>query len=111
MALLEVLAALAILGSAGLALVALVDSEVRAVTLDARRERELDGEERLLLAHTLLNRTDLDRRIGSREAGDYLVAISRPERTLYRIAVSPGARPDVEDLVTVVFRPDTAHAP
>lgn len=109
-ALLEVLAAVAILGVAGLGFVDLVAAGTRAVSAARARERELADEDRLLTAYTLLARPDLDRRIGERHVGPYLVTVARPERTLYRIAL---ARDDavVEDLVTVVYRPEPARAP
>jgi type II secretory pathway component PulJ len=109
-ALLEVLAAVAILSVAGLGFVDLVAAGTRAVSLARARERELADEDRLLTAYTLLARTDLDRRIGERHVGPYLLTVARPERTLYRIAL---ARADagVEDLVTVVYRPEPARAP
>jgi hypothetical protein len=89
----------------------LVDAGTRAVTQARERERELADEDRLLSAYTLLARPDLDRRLGIRDVGPYLVKVQRPEPTLYRVALSRGQAPDVEDLVTVVFRQEPAHAP
>lgn len=110
MALLEVLAATVILSVAGLALVQLVSGATQALGAAAARERELADEERLLAAHTLLGREDLVRRIGVQETGPYSVSVQRPEPALYRIAIDRVAAPDVEDLVTVVYRPDPADA-
>ncbi len=103
-ALLEVLAAVAILGVAGLALVELVAGGTRAVAVARERERELADEERLLTAWSLLKREELDQRIGDRLVGPYLVRVQRPERGLYRLAVERQAAPGVEELVTVVYR-------
>jgi type II secretory pathway component PulJ len=105
-ALLEVLAAILILAVAGLGFVELVSAGTRAVTTARARERELADEERLLAAYTLLTRSDLDRRMGRREVGPYLADVQRPERTLYRIALLRQDAPEVEDLVTVVYRPE-----
>jgi Tfp pilus assembly protein PilX len=103
-ALLEVLAAIVILTIAGLSLVSLV-AQATASTVTARdRETEQADEERLLAAETLLTRADLDLRLGERSVGPYVVTVARPERMLYRVAVSRATAPDVEDLVTVVFR-------
>lgn len=110
-ALLEVLAALLILSLAGLRLLELVTVGTRAVALSRVRERELADEERLLAAYTLLARGDLDRRIGLRTVGPYLADVQRPERTLYRIALARQVAPDVEDLVTIVYRPEPPRAP
>ncbi len=102
--LLEVLAAIVILSTAGIAMVTLAGAGVRAEQ-DARdREQVLANEERVLAAHTLLNRSELDQRIGRRRIGEFIVDIQRPERTLYRIALLQGESPQVEDLVTVVYR-------
>jgi hypothetical protein len=103
-ALLEVLIALAILGTVGLALVSL-ESAALAAERDARAlERTLAAEERVLAALTLLKRGEFDRRLGRHALGEFLVYIERPEQTLYRIAVGPADAPQVEDLVTVVYR-------
>ena len=108
-ALLEVIAAVAILGIAGLGLVELVTAGTRAVAEGRARERELADEERLLAAYTLLARPDLDRRLGSREVGPYVVTVQRPERTLYRIAIGRVTAPAVEDVVTVVYRAEAVY--
>jgi Tfp pilus assembly protein PilV len=110
-ALLEVLAALMILGVASLSLIDLLSAGTRAVVAARSRERELADEERLLAAYTLLARTDLDRRIGARDVGPYHVDVQRPEPTLYRIALSRTEAVDLEDLVTVVYRAEPTRAP
>ncbi|HJS43591.1 MAG TPA: hypothetical protein VJ755_08975 [Gemmatimonadales bacterium] len=103
-ALLEVLTALAILATAGIALVELVGAGLRGER-DARlRESTLATEERLLAALTLLRRNELDQRIGRRVVGEFIVDVQRPEKTLYRIALLQRESPQVEDLVTVVYR-------
>ena len=103
-ALLEVLAAVAILGVAGLALVELVAGGTRAVGVAQDREREMADEERLLTAWSLLKREELDQRIGDRAVGPYVMRVQRPERGLYRLAVERSVAPGVEELVTVVWR-------
>jgi hypothetical protein len=102
--LLEVLAALVILGTAGIALVELVGAGLSGERIARERERTLANEERLLAALTLLRRNELDQRIGRRQIGEFLVDIQRPARTLYRIALLHQQSPQVEDLVTVVYR-------
>ena len=102
--LLEVLVALVVLTIAGIALMENVGAGLRAER-DARdRETRLATEERLLAALTLLRRTDLDQRIGRRQIGEFVVDVQRPEGTLYRIAILQNQSPQVEDLVTVVYR-------
>ena len=65
----------------------------------------------MLAAMTLLKREELDRRLGRHPVGEFLVDVQRPERTLYRIAIGPADAPQVEDLVTVVYRAELTHAP
>lgn len=103
-ALLEVLAAVLILGVAGLALVEVVAGGARAVGVARDRESELADEERLLTAWSLLKREELDQRIGDRVVGPYLMRVQRPERGLYRLAVERSVAPGVEELATVVWR-------
>ena len=109
-ALLEVLAAVLILSVVGLSLVALVSAATQATATARAREAELADEERLLSGLTLLARADLDRRLGSRGTGPYVVTVQRPERTLYRIAIERGEAREVEDLVTVVYRAEPTNA-
>ena len=107
-ALLEVLVALVILATAGIAMMELVGSGIRAER-DARgREATLATEGRLLAALTLLRRHELDQRIGRRLIGEFVVDIQRPEPNLYRIAMLQQQSPQVEDLVTVVYRREEA---
>jgi len=108
-ALLEALVALVILATASIALVELVGAGLRSERDARERERTLAAEERVLAAMTLLKREDYDRRLGRRQVGEFFVAVQRPERTLYRIAIGETRAPHVEDLVTVVYRPDVAH--
>jgi type II secretory pathway component PulJ len=110
-ALLEVLVAVVILGTAATGLVALVAAGTQGMIAGQGRERRLTDEERLLAAYTLLARNDLDRRLGTRPVGAYLVEVQRPERTLYRIAIGHEQSPQVEDLVTVVYRVEPNAAP
>lgn len=105
-ALLEVLAALVILSIAGLALVELVTGGTRALAEVLAREAEVADQDRLLTANSLLTREELSQRLGRHEVGRYVVEIQRPERTLYRISIARLAAPGVEDLVTVVHRPE-----
>jgi hypothetical protein len=105
-ALLEVLAAVVIIGVAGLALIELVGEGTRAVVEARVREHELTDQDRLLTAYSLLRRTDLDQRLGRRDVGDYFVEVQRPERTLYRVSLGRRTAPQTEDLVTVVYRPE-----
>ncbi len=110
-ALLEVLIALVILATAGVSLVGLLGAGLRGEQDARERERTLANEDRLLAGLTLLKRADLDRRIGRHEVGEFVVDVQRPERTLYRIAIAQTSSPQVEDLVTVMYRREQANGP
>ena len=110
-ALLETLVALAIVAGAGLVLLDLVTGGLRAERDARERERVLAVEQRVLTALTLLKRDELDRRLGRYPIGELVAGIERPERALYRIAVSQAQSPHVEDLVTVVYRRELRNGP
>jgi hypothetical protein len=106
-ALLETLVALLVLALAGGGLVARVNATLREEAALRTRERTAAAADRVLTATTLLTRAELDRRLGARQVGEFLVEVQRPTLTLYRIAVAEAAFPAVEILVTVVHRPDS----
>jgi type II secretory pathway component PulJ len=110
-ALLEVLVALVILSTAGVALVELVGAGLQSERDARSREGTMVTEERLIVAMTLLKREDLDRRLGRHPVGEFFLHVERPERTLYRIALAEVRAPEMEDLVTVLYRPERPGAP
>jgi type II secretory pathway pseudopilin PulG len=103
--LLEALVALAILGTAGVALVGLGRAAVEAQRRAAETEVTLAAADRLLTATTLLRRQELDQRLGDHAVGEFVVHIQRPEPALYRLAIAEVNAPETEMLVTVVYRP------
>ena len=105
-ALLEVLVALAILGGAGAALVGALAAGLRSEHDLREREMAVATADRVLTATVLLSRTDLDRRIGRHPVGELVVEIQRPEPVLYRIGIHDARKPELETLVTVVYRPE-----
>ena len=109
--LLEVLVALLILSMAGMAAVQLVAAGLNSEFDSRRREQVLATEERVLAAATLLTQSELDQRIGRHSVGELLIDVQRPERGLYRIAVVQREWPEIEDLVTVTYRPEVPRAP
>lgn len=116
-ALLEVLVAVAILATAGASTIGLLGELTRHLHLAIEREREVMEATRVLTATTLLDRDDLDRRLGDRTVAGFTVNVQRPERALYRIAVRiPPAGDSAfavspELLVTVVHRPVEEGSP
>jgi prepilin-type N-terminal cleavage/methylation domain-containing protein len=104
MTLIEVLAALAILGMSGLALVGALGAALRVERYAEVEERLTNAADRLLAATSLLGWPDLDRRLGEQRVGEFLLRVQRPEPTLYRIAIGERTTPGVELLVTVLYR-------
>jgi len=109
--LLEVLVALAVLAAGGLALAGAVSAGLRSEADARTRERTLATEERVLAAVSLLGRGDLDQRLGRHAVGEFAIDVERPEPTLYRIALADTIAPEVDALVTVVYRPESMNAP
>ena len=104
-ALVEALTAMVILSAVGLSAVSLSHAAL-ARHADAReREREVVRAERVLATMSLLEKGDLDIRLGERSVAGFVVAVQRPEPALYRIAVRRPPR-SAELLVTVVYRPE-----
>ena len=102
--LLEVVVALVILVTAGVALVETASHAVRAAGRLAEVERTLVDQDRLLTAYSLLDRRDLERRVGWRIVGPYAVTVRRHGFELFGVAVGrPDAAPDLE---TVLYRPE-----
>jgi prepilin-type N-terminal cleavage/methylation domain-containing protein len=106
MTLLEVMVALAILGGAGSALIAALAGGMRSEGDMRNREESVMAGDRVLAAMALLSRADLDRRLGRHVVGAFVVEVQRPDPALYRIGIADSLRPDVESLVTVVYRPE-----
>jgi Tfp pilus assembly protein PilV len=104
--LLEVLVALTLLLLAGVSVVTLVSDALRSESALRDRERETQELDRVMTAMTLLQRADLDRRLGRHPVGPFAVDVQRPEQSLYRIAVTSAAGGAARTLVTVVYRRD-----
>lgn len=102
-ALLEVLIALTIFSIAGLTAIEQLDQLAQTETQSETRERRLADADRLMTAISLLTREDLDRRLGRREVGPWLVEVQRPRLTLYRVEIGDGGTPD---LTTLLYRPE-----
>ena len=105
--LLEALIALALLGTAALALLSLSASDTRAVTRLIERSKEMNAASRFLDAVALWPREELDRRFGTRAQGAYLLRILRPSHNIYTLELldKNSERPV---LSTAVFRPDAS---
>jgi type II secretory pathway component PulJ len=102
--LLDALVALAILACGLVALVTLGVSALAEVTRARASAAEMERAHHLMGTLTLLSRAEFDQRLGHHDAGDFTIAISRPEVGAYRIAVAPAEAPERDLLVTVVPR-------
>ena len=109
MTLLEVLVALAILGSAGLATVMLGAESSRAVRAAREADRSLREASAFFDAVALWPREDLDRHLGARPQGPWRMRVDRPAPTLYvvTLADSSSGRTILE---TSLFRPEPRRA-
>jgi len=103
-ALLEAVVGLAILSVAGAAVIGLVAGGLASESRAAVRERMLEEAERLLAGTVLLDRGDLDRRLGAQVIGAFAVVVTRPEPTLYRLSIAAAEHPESELLTTIVYR-------
>jgi prepilin-type N-terminal cleavage/methylation domain-containing protein len=106
-ALLEVLAALAILGIAGSGLTAFAIDVGGAVHRARAEDERMRSTSAFLDKIALWERDDLDRHLGDHRQGDWRLSIARPSATLYvvRLADSSGTR---TLLSTALYRRDAS---
>jgi type II secretory pathway pseudopilin PulG len=109
-ALLEAIVALTILAVAGTAAVVMAGESARAVTRAREAETAVREAGALLEAVALWTREDLDRRLGDRPQGRWVMRVDRPTRDLYLVALRDSAS-DAVVLRTSLFRPEAADAP
>lgn len=109
--LLECLVALTMVALFGLPALSLSRAMISALTDAAHEERLASRADRTLAVVALLKRKELDQRLGRHQLGGFTVNVQRPEVGLYRIALADTTAPDVELLVTVVYRPAESAPP
>jgi type II secretory pathway pseudopilin PulG len=107
--LLEVIVALALLASAGLAAVSMAAEAAEAVSRAREAEVRTAEASRFMDAVSLWTRADLDRRLGERRQGPFILRLDRPDPELYTTALADSASGRVL-LATSLFRRDTADA-
>ena len=105
--LLEVLAALTIFAFSAASALAMLSQLSETAHRAHALERTVADQDRFMAAYGLLTRDDLDRRLGARSVGPYVVEVQRPTVTLYRVTVgdSTGA-----ELATLLYRPEARDA-
>lgn len=106
--LLEVVIALAVLAVAGIAAVGMAAEAAGAVARARASEGRLRSASHFMEAVALWPREDLDRRLGARRQGPFVLTLGRPDPELYTavLADSAGGRVLIS---TSLFRRDT-HA-
>ena len=103
-ALLEVIVAIAILATAGVAALSMAAATTRAVSNARDADRELRDASAFLEAVSLWTRTDLDQRLGDRSQGPWILRIDRPANELYVVTLSDTLSGETL-LSTSLFRP------
>jgi type II secretory pathway component PulJ len=103
-ALLEVLLALMILSTVGVALVVLVADALEGMRWAGEREGRYAEANAVLTRLALRDRQGLDLRLGRRAEGAFVTDVQRPRPMLYRLAVLDSSPPNEQLLVTVVRR-------
>jgi type II secretory pathway pseudopilin PulG len=110
MTLLEVLIALAIMGTAGLAVVGLASQSWQVVRTSDEADRSLAEASAFFEAVVLWPREDLDQRLGDRVQHPWRLRIDRPVPALYVATLTDSSGSDTL-LVTSLFRPEPRRAP
>lgn len=101
--LLEVIVALAILGSAGIGLALHTRQSLLATELAQRAEQRVTEASTFLTAVSLWPIEDLDRHLGNRPNGRWRLAVLRPSPELYEVSVNDSAT-DAPIVHTALYR-------
>lgn len=107
-ALLEALVALVILTTAGATAVTMAAEAAHDVQRARRAESEMRAANAFFDAVSLWSRDDLDRHLGNRPQGAWLMRVDRPAPTLY-VATLTDTASHIELLRTSLFRPEAPH--
>ncbi|HEX2780181.1 MAG TPA: hypothetical protein VHM30_11825 [Gemmatimonadaceae bacterium] len=106
--LLETIVALAILVTAGAAIVAMLAQSLHTVETVRRADREMREASAYLDVVALWPREDLDRHLGERDQGPWRMRVDRPAPTLYVLVLSDSSGKR-ELLRSMLYRPRGAH--
>lgn len=101
--LLEVLCALTLLVSAGVALVRVAAACVQAIALAGALEYQREQQARLLVAHDLMTAEELADRAGLRLLGDLAVEVSPMASGLFRVTISSRRRDGPSPLTSILY--------
>ena len=103
--LLESLLAMAIVGIMCLGLLSVFREAAHSLTLLNDRQRQLRDADRFFTAVALWTRVDLERRLGSRQQGPYVLTISGTTPVLFDVELAD-ARTRATLLTTTLYRPE-----
>jgi type II secretory pathway pseudopilin PulG len=101
--LLETIVALTILTLVGITAVVVVSQSVDAARGASIADAEMQEASAFMDAVSLWSRADLDRRLGSRVQGSWLLTIHRPTETLYLLVLTDSTGSN-EILRTAIYR-------
>ena len=104
--LLEAIVALTVLAIIGSAAAWLATDSMRSVNRTHEREKNVREAARLLTAVTLWPREDLDRHLGRRRQGPWMMEVDRTDPIVYVVTLTDTASTAIV-LRTALFRPDS----
>ena len=102
--LVEVLVALAMLGASGAALAAMAVGATDSVRRAQQRDADIRRASALLEAVALWPREDLDRHLGARPQGAWVLDVQHPSPSLYTVSIADSGVA-LTLLQTALFRP------
>lgn len=103
--LLEALVALAIVTIALTAAMSALVGVLHQQSILRQREEQASSAGKLLGVYSLLTRNQLDQRLGQQVIDSWVLRVQRPEKDLFRVAVSAADAPEHELAATVMYRP------
>jgi type II secretory pathway pseudopilin PulG len=103
--LLEALVAMTILATVAATAIALTVESAQAVSRARRSDRDMQSADAFLSTVALWPREDLDRHLGDRVQGRWLLRIDKTQAAVYTITLSD-TNPHRPLLATSLFRPD-----
>lgn len=103
--LLEVLVALVILSTAGIAAVALASAVSRSLAEARARDEDVGAASAFLDEVALWSREDLDRHLGDRDEGAWRLRVDHPSPSIYSIALSDAGAAGTL-LETFLYKPE-----
>ncbi len=108
-ALIEAIVAIAIVGTAIVATIAMVSQSLHAIETARAADKRTAAASRALERAAVFSRAELEARLGTTEHAGWTLSIDRPASTLFVLAVADTSRGTVL-LRTAVYRPEAPGA-